>query len=100
MARATFRASVVEGMKTPFSTVLIVLRDTPTRSASSAWVQPRSARAWRRWFVSPSATDGAPLKKAEAHQRDADTDAKRHVHRADRHQGLEQGVDVEPKDRE
>ena len=39
-------------MKTLFSTVLMVLRLTPTRAASSAWVQPRSARFALRSFFS------------------------------------------------
>ena len=41
-ARASLSASRVEGMNTPFSTVLMVLRLTPTSSASAAWVRPRS----------------------------------------------------------
>ena len=36
---------MVDGTKTPFSTVLMVLRDTETFAANSAWVRPSSARA-------------------------------------------------------
>src|SRR6185437_15497180 len=64
-ARASFSARRVEGTKTPFSTVLMVLRVTPTRSARSAWVQPRRALASRSRLIKPSATLGAPLQNGE-----------------------------------
>ena len=54
-ARASLSASVAEGTKTPFSTVLTVLRLTPTISASAAWVRPCSARRSRsRFEISPA----------------------------------------------
>ena len=52
-AWASLIASVAEGVKTPFSTVLMVLRLTPTRAASSAWSS--LSLAARERFISASA---------------------------------------------
>jgi hypothetical protein len=46
-------ASGRDGSNLPFSTALIELRETPTFSASSAWLQPFSAlRTRMRFFMS------------------------------------------------
>src|SRR6185437_15931813 len=44
-AWASLIARVAEGVNTPFSTVLMVLRLTPTRSASAAWVSEAFSRS-------------------------------------------------------
>src|SRR3569623_1301807 len=89
IARASLSASVVDGTNTLFSTVLIVLRLTPTRSASSACVQPSRARSSRRVFVSRSAIlERAAFEQAEAQQRGGDAD--RHQH-ADRFASVDRG---------
>src|SRR6478672_6020201 len=53
-------------MKTPFSTVLIVLRLTPIAAASSACVQPFASRASRSLLPSPAIV--STLEEAEAEQ--------------------------------
>src|SRR3569832_108702 len=66
-------------MNTACSTVLIVLRLTPIRSASWACVQPLASRAWRTRFA--SSAKRALLQRSEAHQGSAETDAEYHVDR-------------------
>lgn len=70
---------MVEGTKTPFSMVLMVLRLTPTRAARSACVHPRASRSPRSEFKSRSAKSvRPPLPYREADQCRAD--AKGHEH--------------------
>src|SRR3569623_481592 len=96
IARASLSASVVDGANTLFSTVLIVLRLTPTRSASSACVQPSRARSSRRVFVSRSAIlERAAFEQAEAQQRGGDADRDQHMDRLAAVDRREQRQDVE-----
>ena len=89
-------ASTVEGTNTPFSTVLIVLRLTPTISASAAWVRPRSARSACSRLQSRSVIpERAPLEHAEADQRGDEADRHQDVDRVAPGDRLEQGHDVE-----
>jgi hypothetical protein len=70
-------ARVADGVNTRFSTVLMVFRLTPTRAASSAWVQPLASLASRSRFSSASANPvRLSFARREAEQRRAD--AKRH----------------------
>ncbi len=65
--RASLIASKADGTNTPFSTVLMVLRLTPTRSASSAWVRPSRARSSFNRLTSRSAILERPaFQDAEA----------------------------------
>src|SRR2546423_1208378 len=81
-ARASRSASTVEGMKTPFSTVLMVLRDTPTIAASSACVRFSLARSSRRRFTSCSAIAvSTNLENGKGEEREAGTRADEGVHR-------------------
>ena len=58
---ANVRARKTDGTKTPFSTVLIVFRETPARSARAAWVRPCRARiSFNRLFKSPSLKPTSP----------------------------------------
>ena len=69
-ASASLIASVADGVNTPFSTVFTVLRVTPTRSASSAWVRPSSLRrpsaGWRAAQASLSARRSRKPKRSSA----------------------------------
>ena len=53
-ASAIRNASGSDGSNRPFSIALTELRDTLTRSASSAWLQPFSARSTRMRFFTPA----------------------------------------------
>src|SRR6478609_9542247 len=73
---ASLSATTVEGTNTPFSTVFTVLRLTPIRSASSAWVQAFASRASRSRLPSVSAKIvHAALELAEAEYADHDAGA-------------------------
>src|ERR1044072_6831954 len=54
------KASGSEGSNFPFSTELIELRETRTRSASSAWLHCLSARSTRIRFFIVAGTHSAP----------------------------------------
>src|SRR5262249_13005326 len=59
------KASGREGSNRPFSMALIELRETRTRSASSAWLQPFSARSTRmRCFMATPEWASGPFSKA------------------------------------
>src|SRR5688500_20292745 len=69
-------------MNTPFSTVLIVLRDTPTIVARSACVRFRRARSSRRRLCSSlCVTVSAQLEVSEFEHRGCDTERDRIVDR-------------------
>src|SRR3569623_750082 len=75
IARASLSASVVAGTNTLFSTVLIVMRHPPPRSASSACDQPSRALSSRCVFVSRAAIlERAAFVLDEAQLRGGDAD--------------------------
>src|SRR3546814_13129738 len=61
-ASAMRKASGSDGSNRPFSMALMELRETCTRSASSAWLQPFSARRTRlRFFMSTLPCPSCPF---------------------------------------
>ena len=77
-ARASLSASIAEGMNTPFSTVLTVLRRDPDRArrARPGSARARFARSLSRLASRSAIAVRAPLEHAEADQRRGD--AERH----------------------
>src|SRR5688572_8006231 len=74
-ASAMRNASGRDGSNLPFSTALIELRETPTWSARSAWLQPFSAlRTRMRFFMSGVGSIASQLRLpphgVEDHRRD------------------------------
>src|SRR5580765_127250 len=81
-------ASGRDGSNLPFSTALIELRETPTLSASSAWLQPFSAlRTRMRFFMSRSGSVASLLRLPPDRVEDHRGDALQHddAHEPERH---------------
>lgn len=62
---ASLSAIMVDGTNTPFSTVLIVLRETPIREASSPWVKPARSRISRSLEINLGIAIGASFENSE-----------------------------------
>src|SRR3546814_16013755 len=84
-ASAMRKASGSDGSNRPFSMALMELRETCTRSASSAWLQPFSARSTRmRFFMSTLACTSCPFPSpAQLPDRGCEDDGKQ-LHEADK----------------
>ena len=69
--------AAVEGTKTPFSTVLIVLRLTPTSSASAAWVRLALGAQLAQAIAEPFSHPGARASRAKPKRQQGGGDADR-----------------------
>ena len=82
--RASSSASKVDGKKTTFSTVLIVLRLTPTASANAACVRPSRSLSYLRVLRRRSRTSGAQFQRRETDERCRNHRRGYHPHRVER----------------
>ena len=95
---ASLIASVADGVNTPFSTVFTVLRVTPTRSASSAWVEAELGAPFLQPVGQPLRHRvGAPFENAPAEQRRSDAERHDDVHRLPPGHGIEHGQDIDAR---